>query len=513
MKGPILMLVALSLGVLAAVAEPPPSDPRWEQAQKAYGEGCSDEGHRLLKALIAEHPGDLDLAAACYEKIFVQEYRILPKHVPFKPLGEPMRSHWHATNHYTGVNTNLQIPPAVERILALERLGGLSAHTAFLRTVGGACLEGYLDRRTFLELGEMLTRLRSENPRDPFWRLVEAYALSIMKRPEAGKLLTELWKRIDLDHTDDGLRSDWMVADALLSQGMEIPVMAKAAVPEGSPLPVLAPINPDDPEDPWRKVLDRSPKDIPGDLDRLIALAASSRELMMWVNMEGCGLHPSRALDLHLLSKPSAELEALRKLQETLVSPEAQAAARTEAGILKLTRRYPWARSTQVLLLKIANEALWNARFESAWRSFQDVLLHTSDPALREAAQVGIWTAQALSGGAAEVLAQPTAFEPAKTYPWMGRPTKGAEIRAALQAMVPPVPTVAAPALKDLRPHVVHLPPVSPWVINAHSGGGLYHRSPGVRQNTARHRAQPHRRLRCRPARHPAMDSRAAVPQ
>ena len=465
-----LVLLTLFLGVLAALAEPPPSDPRWEQAQKAYGEGFPDEGHRLLKAIIAEHPGDFDLAAACYEKIFAQEYPLLPKHVPFNNLGQPMHGQWHATNHITGVNGNMEIPPTAERILALERLGALSAHTAFLRTVGGACLEGGISRRAYLELGQMLTRLRSENPRDPFWLIMEAHALSSMQRPEAVPLLNELRRRIDLDHPDAGLRSDWMVADAFLSQGLDLAGMARPAVPEGSPLPALAPVNPDDPEDPWRKVLDRSPKDVPGEVDRLIALATSHRDLLMWVNTDGGGLHPTRALDLHLLSKPSAELEALRKLQETLVSPEAQAAARTEADILKLTRRYPWARSGQVLLLKIANEALWTARFESAWRSFQDVLLHTSDPALREAAQVGIWTAQALSGGEAEVLAQPTAFEPAKTYPWMGRPTKGAEIRAALQAMVPPVPTVAAPALKDLRPHVVHLPPVSPWVINAHSG-------------------------------------------
>ena len=468
-RGHLLVLLSVLSGTFAALAEPPPKDPRWEQAQKAYNEGFSDEGHRLLKALIADHPGDVDLAAACYEKIFDQEYRILPKHVPIKTQGQPMHSHWHATAHYTGVNSNMQIPPAVERILALERLGALSAHTAFLRTVGGACLEGGISRRAFLELGQMLTRLRSENPLDPFWLMMEAHALSSMKRPEAVPLLDELRRRVDLDHPDAGLRSDWMVADTFLSQGLELPAMARPAVPEGSPLPALAPVNPDDPEDPWRKVLDRSPKDVPGEVDRLIALATASRDLLMWVNTDGGGLHPTRALDLHLLSKPSAELEALCKLQETLVSPEAQASARTEADILKLTRRYPWARSGQVLLLKIASEALWNARFESAWRSFHEVLLHTSDPALREATQVGIWTAQALSGGAAEVLAQPTAFEPAKTYPWMGRPTKGAEIRAALQAMVSPVPTVAAPALKDLRPHVVHLPPVSPWVINAHS--------------------------------------------
>lgn len=468
-RGLILILLAVLPCTLSALAEPPPQDPRWAQAEKAYGEGSSDEGHRLLKALIADHPGDVDLAAACYEKIFGQEYRILPKHMAIKPLGQPMHSQWHATAHITGINSNIQIPPAVARMMALERLGGLSAHTALLRTACGASVEGGLNRRAYLELGEMLTRMRSENPLDPFWRMMEAYALSSMKRPEAGKLLDELRRRVDLDHPDDGLRSDWMVADTFLSQGLEQLVIAEPAVPEGSPLPVLAPVNPNDLEDPWGKVLNRSPKDFPGEVDRLIALATSSRDLLLWLNSSGGGLNPTRALDLHLLSKPSAELEALRKLQETLLSPEALAAARTEADILKLTRRHPWARSAQMLLLKTANEALWNARFDSAWLGFHEVLLHTSDPALREAAQVGVWTAEALTGGAAEVLAEPTAFEPAKTYPWMGRPTTGAEIRAALQAMIPPVPTVPAPALKDLRPHVVNLPPVSPWVVNPHS--------------------------------------------
>ena len=473
-RGHILILLSVLPWTLAALAEPPPKDLRWEQAQKAYNEGFSDEGHRLLKALIADHPGDVDLAAACYEKIFDREYRILPKHVPIKTLGQPMHSPWHATAHYTGVNSNMQIPPAVARMMALERLGGLSAHTALLRTACGASVEGGLNRRAYIELEEMLSRMQRENPLDPFWRMMAAYAFQRMQRPEAGKLVEELRREIDLDHTDEGLRSDWMVAARMFEEGFPAAANVRAAVPEGSPLLLLAPVNPADPADPadpWSMIVDRSPKDIPGEVDRLIALATASRDLLMWLNTDGGGLHPTRALDLHLLSKPSAELQALRKLQETLVSPEAQAAARTEADILKLTRRYPWAHSGQVLLLKIANEALWNGRFESAWRTFHEVFLHTSDPALREAAQVGIWTALGLSGGAAEVLALPAAFEPAKTYPWMGRPTKGSEIRAALQAMVRPAPTVVAPSLQDVRPHLLNLPPVAPWVMNTHAGG------------------------------------------
>ena len=472
-RGPIRVCLALFFGALAASAESPPTDRRWEQAQKAYAEGFSDEGHHLLKALVAEHPGDLDLAAACYEKIFAQEYRILPKHVPFKLLGEPMHSPWHATNHYTGVNSNMEIPPAVERLMALERLGGVSAHTALLRTAGGASVEGGLSRRAYLELSDMLTRMSRENPRDPFWRMMEAYALRGMNRPEAGRLIDELRREIDLDHTDDGLRSDWMVAARMFDEGFPPRGKRKVLLPEGSPLPLLAPVNPDDPDDPWSKVADRSPKDIPGEVDRLIVLASGSRDLLMWADTDSGGVHPARALDYHLLSKPAPELDPLRKIQEKTFSPEAQSAARTEADILKVTRRFAWARPAQVLLLKIASEALWDGRFESAWRSFQEVLLHTADPALREAAQVGLWTAHGLSGGAAEVLAQPAAFEPEKTYPWMGRPTKGSAIRAILQAMVRPAPTVVASSLKDVRPHVLNLPPVNPWVMNTHAAGDL----------------------------------------
>ena len=177
----------------------------------------------------------------------------------------------------------------------------------------------------------------------------------------------------------------------------------------------------------------------------------------------GSGLLDSnRALDLHLQSKPAAELAALRQEQEAQFAREADTAARTEAGILQAARRFPWSRSAQALLLKLANEALWDGRSESAGRSFQEVLLHASDPALRDAAQTGLWTARALSGGAAEVLAQTSAFEPGKTYPWMGRPTKGAEIRAALQATLRPVPPVVAPSLQPLRQHVLNLPPMAP---------------------------------------------------
>ena len=470
-RGHILILLSVLPWTLAALAEPPPKDPRWEQAQKAYNEGFSDEGHRLLKALIADHPGDVDLAAACYEKIFDREYRILPKHVAIKILGEPMHSPWHATAHYTGVNSNMQIPPAVARMMALERLGGLSAHTALLRTACGASVEGGLNRRAYIELEEMLSRMQRENPLDPFWRMMAAYAFQRMQRPEAGKLVVELRRDVDLDHPDPGVRSDWMVAARMFEEGFPAGANVRAAVPEGSPLLLLAPVNPADPADPWRMIVDRSPKDIPGEVDRLIALASGTRDLLTWVDTEGGGIHPTRALDLHLLSKPSPELDPLRKAQEKVFSPEAQAAIRTEADILRVSRRYAWARPAQVLQLRIANEALWDGRFDSAWRSFQEVFLHTSDPALREAAQVGIWTALGLSGGAAEVLAQPAAFEPAKTYPWMGRLIKGSEIRAALQAMVRPAPTVVAPSLQDVRPHLLNLPPVAPWVMNTHAGG------------------------------------------
>ena len=461
MKRPILILTALFLGALVASAAPPADDPRWAAALEAYAKGQREVGHRLLSALAAQHPGDLDLAAASYEKIL--------KNVNLPSPKAPTTT------------DNPWITFATERLLALERLGAHSANTDLIRSAASVESRLAVARSRFLDAFETISRLRAENDHDLFWRMTEVIILRSMGLPEADALIAELKQDYDPDHSDPDKRAQWewiaaeittphspplVARPAWTRQLVRLPV-AKPAPPEGSPISLLSP---DDPDDRWRVVTDPSPRGGAGAVDRFLGYTYALAEGVPWRAGPGL-LDSNRALNLHLLSKPAAELEALRQEQEAQFVREAQTAARTETGVLKVTRRYPWSRSAQTLLLKFASEALWDGRFESAWRSFHDVLLYASDPALREAAQIGIWTARALSGGAAEVLAQPAAFEPGKTYPWMGRPTKGAEIRAALQATLRSVPPVAAPSLSAVRPHVLNLPPVAPWPSGESSAG------------------------------------------
>jgi outer membrane protein assembly factor BamB len=459
MKSPILILAALFLGALAAPAAPAADDPRWAGALQAYAKGQREAGHRLLAALAAEHPGDLDLAAACYGKILASENLPSPK----TPI----------------LADRPWVTRATARLLALERLGALSANTSVIRSAAAASSQFAVARSRYLDAFETISRLRAENDHDLFWRMTEVRILRSMGLPEAEARIAELKDDYDPDHSDPDKRAEWewiateiatphvpLVARPAWARPIRLPV-AKPAPPEGSPLSLLAP---DDPDDRWRVVTAPSPRGGVGAVDRLLGYTYAAAEGVPWRASSGL-LDSNRALDLHLLSKPAADIEALRQEQEAQFAREAQTAARSEAGILKAARRFPWSKSAQALQLKLANESLWDGRSESAGRSFQEVLLHASDPALRDAAQTGLWTARALSGGAAEVLAQTSAFEPGKTYPWMGRPTKGAEIRAALQATLRPVPPVAAPSLKTVRQHVLNLPPVAPWPTSDSSSG------------------------------------------
>ncbi|MFN0125483.1 MAG: PQQ-binding-like beta-propeller repeat protein [Verrucomicrobiales bacterium] len=451
-----LVLVAFLLGALAAPANPPADDARWADALKAYAKGQREQGHRLLAALAAEHPGDLDLAAACYEKILASE------NLPTSKAPVPIDRPW--------------VTFATERLLALEQLGAHSANTSILRSAAAADSQFAVAKNRYLDAYETISRLRAANDHDLFWRMMEVRILRSMGLPEANTRIAELRQDYDPDHSAPDKRAEWEWIATEINPAGSPPLVARPAwarpperwpvpapvPPAGSPLSLLAP---EDPEGRWRVITEPSPKGGVGAVDRLLGYTYAAAEGVPWRDGRGL-LDSNRALDLHLLSKPAAELEALRQEQEALFAREAQTAARTEVGILKASRRYPWSPSAQALLLKLAGEALWDGRSESAWRSFHELLLHTTDPALREAAQTGLWTAQALLSGAAEVLAQPAAFESGKTYQWMGRPTKGEEIRAALQATLRPAPSVVPPSLTAVRLHVLQLPPIAPWTMS-----------------------------------------------
>ena len=107
MRKLVSLLLLLSVAPLSA-DDAPTEDPRWAEAMASYLAGRDDEGHNSLVALVEDHPGDLDLAATCYRTIIREEGTI--------------------------ANTNPWINFASEQILALERLGALSANSFTIRS-------------------------------------------------------------------------------------------------------------------------------------------------------------------------------------------------------------------------------------------------------------------------------------------------------------------------------------------------------------------------------------------
>jgi len=411
-------------------AKDPPSDPRWAEAQRAYDAGHDDEGHRLLIDLAESHPGHLDLAVTCYSTILAKEGSLL-KSDPWIDL-------------------------ASERLVALEQIGAISAnthsiHEAVPRVIDKALLEGRQ-----LEARETSNRLYQQNPNDLYWRVRRAYNYRRMDLLEARPLYQQIREDYDPDHPHASTRKlwNWMSTELKTIESLPLPIYP---LPEGTP---LAHMEPDDPDGYWRIVLDRSPADIPGQVDRVAALAGG--QIVPWQDQTGL-TDPLRALDLHLRSKPTAELAALRKIQDDHFVRETLPSQPTEAYLLALSRRFAWSAEVHRRLLSVGNKALWEGRAESALRSFSELLAHSADPPLRDAAQVGFWTALRLIGAIDELRTSTGAIDPGREYPWMGGTARGSQIRSELLKGSSTPPPTQAPALRGLSQHILQLPPVSPW--------------------------------------------------
>ena len=186
-------------------------------------------------------------------------------------------------------------------------------------------------------------------------------------------------------------------------------------------------MEPDDPDLEWDLVTTRPASLVAPVIDRVAAKALTVPQIVPWRDKSGL-TDPVRALDLHLLSQPVAELEKLRSIQEQRYVLEKYSANPTDAEILFRFRRYPWAPSAQAGLRQFANRALFTGHSQAALRSFRDLLNHATDQESRGAAQVGIWTARTQlesPDNPADLLLH---ADPDRPYPWLGKPTPASEI-------------------------------------------------------------------------------------
>ncbi|MCY2927829.1 MAG: hypothetical protein NT031_20805, partial [Planctomycetota bacterium] len=103
---------------------------------------------------------------------------------------------------------------------------------------------------------------------------------------------------------------------------------------------------------------------------------------------------PFRALVTRAIgAMPADRLDALRAAQETgakALARDAAASGDPEA-VVRLARRFPWARNGHELLVEAGERQLQAGGYHWAARAFSDVLEYSNDPALRQEARVGLW--------------------------------------------------------------------------------------------------------------------------
>ncbi len=419
----------------AAYAQPvfTPSDPLWEAALTAYGEGRTEEGHISLRTLLERSPGDMDLAVACLDRIRTVAGRI--------NFDDP----W--------------VRYASERLMALERLGAISANSRTARENFAASVEIGMSDGHRLEVIEELDRVAEKNPHDIHWKITRAEGYRRVDSVKTLPIYEALRAEKDLDHPDVMKRDHWHRIDKELGVDNDQLPKPLEPPPDGNPLPLL---EPDDPDGLWGDAQARTPRKIAPLIDRLASQSLAEDQIVPWRDMSGL-IDPPRAVDLYLRSLPEAEVAPLRKFQAAQMRIEDVRDAPTTSEVLALYRRYAWALPAQRLLLTNANEALWAGFTHSALRSFRDLLDHAIDEKLRDDVTVGHWIALAQAGETAAFDAAIASVDPDRVFSWLGKPTTAKEIRERL--LIAPVRAAddEAPSLADLETRVVRIPSAAPW--------------------------------------------------
>ena len=418
-------------------------------AANAYQAGHIETGHLHLQQVIAQNPSDMAVALDALAEILKQSRRIdakLRAEQPNVPFSE-----------------NPTAEQAARELCALEQVGVVSANHQSLKHAAYILIQHHLHHRRLFEARELVDRLARENSHDLFWRIQQAHVYRRLNSTEAKPLFTRLKEEMNLAHPDPVTRQQWAAfSGEWTTHGDTLPLAIQPLF-KGSPLPHM---EPDDPDLEWDTVATRSARIVAPLIDRVAAKALTVPQIVPWRDKSGL-TDPVRALDLHLLSQPPADLENLRTTQEQRYELENYRDNPTDSEILYRFRRYPWAPSAQANLRELANRALFAGRSQAAWRSFRDLLDHATNEETRDASQVGIWTARAqieTPRNAADLLGRD---DPTRKLRWLGKPTPAAEIcRQLIETHRSPQttnPVATAEKLGEFTPRLVRIPPTSPW--------------------------------------------------
>ena len=457
-----LAAIILSVPALAVDQTEGANEAIWKQAEQAYRLGQKESGHSYLKQLVDQNPGNEDLAVKCLERMIYEADRDsdVPDTETFDHKAPISKSQ---------LSGNPWAQYAAQRLCSLARFSPIAASSKTLHKAFEVHVEHLVWRGRRLEAIELVDQFAKKYPRDPYWLIRQATVHRRVDSSTTRSLYASLRAKIDLNHPDPTAREHWTeFADTLASEPEELPLEI-LPVPKGSPLSLM---NPDDPGGEWGVALNRAVSQIPQVIDRLALTTTVGENVVLWKDMSGL-TDPVRALDLHLLGQPEADLKPLRKLQAERFALEDHPPAPTEAETLALSRRYAWALPAQRRLLVLGNRMLWAGHAQSALRCFKDLLNHATNARLRDTAQVGYWTALAQIEHPSrrdELLGN---VAPGRRYIWLGKPTTAGEICERLIKKRKVSTPLVALALKDLVQHVVRLAPGSPLTGTLPSNMGL----------------------------------------
>ncbi len=418
-------------------------------AEEAYQAGHIETGHLHLNQVIAQNPSNMELTLETLEEILKQSRRSdvkLRAEQPNVPFSE-----------------NPAAERAARELCALEKIGVVSANHQSVKHAASILLDHHFYHRRLFEAQELIDRYAAENSHDFFWRILQVRVYQRLNSARTRPLFDDLKKEMDLHHPDPSIRKLWKEFDQEWASAEGSLPLAILPLFEGSPLPHM---EPDDPDLEWDTVATRSARIVAPLIDRLAAKALTVPQIVPWRDKSGL-TDPIRALDLHLLSQPAANLLNLRQVQEERYELEDYRDSPTDADILYQFRRYPWSSSSQKNLRDLANRDLFRGHAQSALRSFEDLLSHTVDADTKDASQVGIWTARNQIESpqtAADLLGSEN---PDRELSWLGEPTKAIEVCKQLLKNRTTPPKQSLPALEtpllELTQRVIRIPPRATW--------------------------------------------------
>ncbi|MCE5276843.1 MAG: PQQ-binding-like beta-propeller repeat protein [Planctomycetaceae bacterium] len=153
-------------------------------------------------------------------------------------------------------------------------------------------------------------------------------------------------------------------------------------------------------------------------------------------------------------------LEPLRAAQFKGAARIADAVRLTGSGddLALGLRQYPWAANLHELEVDFAEQALRQGRCQWAIAAFRDAARRGGDPALRRAAQAGLWMALAQSSGADFQTAM-DAVPNETLMPWFGGTIPAGKLKSQLLAQAAAADQTRSLALNALARRRISLPP------------------------------------------------------